>query len=379
MQRRALEAVVSSPASSHASHGVVESMDYDLSGSTLGAWTLERVLGEGAMGTVYLARDTGGGVAAVKVLKAEHAENPDLVRRFIAEATAVNAIRHEHIVDVRTFGQEPRPGRKPLAFCVMELLEGVLLSDVIGEHFTVQRTARLAHQLCQALHAAHQIGVVHRDVKPENLFLHRTPGDPEFLKVLDFGIAKLLKPIGDLPQSGTAAGVVIGTPEYMAPEQALGAPTDRRADVYAVGLILYELLSGAQPFRATTFGRLMVEITTKPPPPLPEVNALGEPLHPTLRATVLRCLAKEPAQRFATAAELAQALEPFVTGAPVPPPESVEPVPAAVPSVPAPPRSASPSAIEDARLVRPSRLPWVVLGLVVLAMGVAAVLLSRGP
>ncbi|MDP3238402.1 MAG: serine/threonine-protein kinase, partial [Myxococcales bacterium] len=172
--------------------GVVETMDYDLTGTELGQWQLEKVLGEGAMGKVYLAKHQRiGRIAAVKVLKAEHAKNPDLVQRFIAEATAVNAIRNEHIVEVFDFGEQLQPDGSSLAYCVMELLEGSPLSAVMEQHFTIARLARIGVQLSKALASAHHIGVVHRDVKPENLYLHRRGDDAEFLKVLDFGIAKL--------------------------------------------------------------------------------------------------------------------------------------------------------------------------------------------
>ncbi|MBL8923404.1 MAG: serine/threonine protein kinase [Myxococcaceae bacterium] len=348
-------------------------MDFDLSGAELGPWHLERLLGEGAMGKVYLAKHQRiGRVAAVKVLKAEHAKNPDLVQRFIAEATAVNAIRNEHIVEVYDFGEQPQPDGSALAYCVMELLEGRPLSEVMQQHFTIARTVRLGWQLAKALHSAHEIGVVHRDVKPENMFLHRKGDDVEFLKVLDFGVAKLLKPIGDLPQSGTAAGIVIGTPEYMAPEQALGAPTDRRADLYAVGLVLYELISGVQPFHADTFGKLVVEITSKPPPPLPDKTALGEVVHPTLKRIITRCLEKEPDRRFQTAEELAHALEPFVTGAPV---RELAPTP--MPRMPA--LLPSPNEADDALVVQRSKAPVVVAASVVLALLGAGVLLFMPP
>lgn len=360
------------------STATVEAMDFNLAGVDLGPWHLEKVLGEGAMGTVYLARHQRiGRTAAVKVLKAEHAKNPDLVQRFIAEATAVNAIKNEHIVEVFDFGEQLQPDGSSLAWCVMELLEGQPLSALMTQHFTLARTVKLGWQLAKALHAAHQIGVVHRDVKPENMFLHRKGDDPEFLKVLDFGIAKLLKPIGDIPQSGTAAGIVIGTPEYMAPEQALGSATDRRADIYAVGLVLYELIAGVQPFRGDTFGKLVVEITSKPPPPLPSVTALGEPVHPVLEAIVRRCLAKEPERRFQSADELAQALEPFVTGAPVRP-LAATPQPQVPPvEVAKPARQAAPSVI-DTSAIRPSRAPLVFGALVFVGVVMGAVVLLSG-
>ncbi|MDP3233783.1 MAG: PEGA domain-containing protein, partial [Myxococcales bacterium] len=181
---------------------------------------------------------------------------------------------------------------------------------------------------------------------------------------LDFGIAKLLKPIGDIPQSGTAAGIVIGTPEYMAPEQALGSATDRRADLYAVGLVLYELVAGVQPFRADTFGKLVVEITSKPPPTLPDVNALGEPVHPVLKAIINRCLEKEPDRRFQSAEALAEALEPFATGGPIRP---LAPTP-----VPAAPTLTD----EEVQVVRPSKTPLVVAAVVALGLVAAGIVFA---
>jgi serine/threonine protein kinase len=349
----------------------VDSVDYDLSGSMLGAWQLDRVLGEGAMGKVYSARHQRiGRTAAVKVLKAEHARHPDLVQRFIGEATAVNAIKNDHIVEVYDFGEQLQPDGSSLVYCVMEQLDGRPLSEAMGEHFTIARSTRLAFQLTRALGAAHHLGVVHRDVKPENLFLHRKDGDAEYLKVLDFGIAKLLKPIGDLPQSGTIAGTVIGTPEYMAPEQALGSATDARADLYAVGLILYELLSGLQPFTGDTFGKLVVEISGTPPPPLPAMNALGEPIHPTLVAIVMRCLEKSPDRRFQVAEELAAVLEPFVVGTAIAPASSV---------APAPRRTLAPPPEPELPKLEKSKAPLVVLGLFALVVigGVAVGLAPR--
>jgi serine/threonine-protein kinase len=321
----------------------------DLSGTVLGQYQLERILGEGAMGRVYLARHQRiGRVAAVKVLKAEHAASAELVGRFIQEATAVNTIKNEHIVEVYDFGEEPLPDGGQRVFCVMELLEGRALSDAINDGpLPLHRVVRLVRQLSLALGAAHQVGVVHRDVKPENIFLHRRPGDPEFVKVLDFGVAKLLKPLGDIPRSGTQAGVVIGTPEYMAPEQALGAETDARIDLYAAGLVLYELLAGRQPFTADTFGKMVVQITTQPPPPLPACCPHGEAIPPGLAAVVKKALEKKADDRYATARDLADALAPFEQEG-----------------------SAEPLEPELRQVLRPSPLPRVVAGVV--ALGVLA-------
>ncbi len=287
--------------------------EVDLTGTALGPWVLERVLGEGAMGRVYLGRHQRiGREAAVKVLKAEHARSADLVQRFIQEATAVNAIKNEHIVEVSDFGEQPQEGGPARVYCVMELLHGRSLADAMDqERFAVQRAVKVCQAIARALHAAHQVGVVHRDVKPENIFLHQKGPDGEFVKVLDFGVAKLLKPIGDIPRSGTQAGIVIGTPEYMAPEQALGSPTDFRVDLYAVGVVLYELLAGHRPYAGDTFGKLVVELTTRPVPPLPARTSTGDAIPAGLAQVVLKCLSREPDARYESAEALAVALEPF--------------------------------------------------------------------
>ncbi|MBK7863624.1 MAG: protein kinase [Archangiaceae bacterium] len=297
----------------------VEIVDPDLTGQSLGKYAIEKIIGEGAMGRVYLARHTRiGRQAAIKVLKAEHARSRELVQRFIQEATAVNAIKNDHIVEVYDFGEDLLPDGSSRVFCVMELLEGIALADEMWKApLKVQRAVRITQQLARALGAAHKVGVVHRDIKPDNIFLSmKTDSSPrlsldDYVKVLDFGVAKLLKQIGDLPKSATSAGIVIGTPEYMAPEQALGLGTDLRVDVYAVGLTLYEMLTGVQPFQADSFGKLVVEITSRAPPPLPQKSRSGELIPRGLADVVMKCLQKKADDRYASAEELAHALEPF--------------------------------------------------------------------
>ncbi|MFO0598875.1 MAG: protein kinase [Myxococcaceae bacterium] len=353
----------------------VEVVEPDLSGRSLSHFKLESVLGEGAMARVYRATDTRSNAAvAVKVLKQEHVVEPEFVQRFIQEVKAVENIHNPHIVQVSDFGDEAWGEHQRVVFCVMELLEGRSLADAMtDETFGVVRSVRIAQQAARALHAAHQVGVVHRDIKPENLFLTKE-ASKEFVKLLDFGIAKLLRPIGDLPRVGTKAGVVVGTPEYMAPEQAMGGEADARIDVYAVGLVLYELLSGDQPFKGETFGKLVLEITQSPPPPLPEVTHAGERLPPGLAAVVLKCLEKLPADRYASAAELADALEPFAN-----PRLSQDRIPAVRINEPV----EVPSAVTEADLaeaVKPSKMPLIiagaVLGLVLLG---GAWLFLKGP
>jgi serine/threonine protein kinase len=286
-----------------------------LEGTQVGHWRLERLLGEGAMGRVFAARHARiGRQAAVKVLKVEHAASPDVVRRFVQESQAVNAIRDEHLVDVYDFGEVEQPSGPALVYCVMELLEGEALSTTLDRGaVAVQRAASICMQLARALAAAHRVGVVHRDIKPENVFLVPR-GDHDFVKVLDFGVAKVARPLGDEPLTGTLAGVVLGTPEYLSPEQASGGSVDWRADLYAVGLVLYELLTGAQPLQAHSFGELVREICHRPAPPLPLRSPLGEPIPRALAHLVARCLEKQPEARYQSGEELARALEPYALG-----------------------------------------------------------------
>ena len=330
----------------------VEVMEPQLEGHTLASWKIQKVLGEGAMAKVYLATDTrDGSKAAVKVLKQEHLLEPEFVHRFTQEVSAVNAIANQHIVQVTHFGDEPLPDGRRCVYCVMEVLEGAALAEAINQGpFALKRIASLGQQLARALHAAHEVGVVHRDVKPENIFLTTRDGVPDFVKVLDFGVAKLLKPIGDLKLVGTKAGIVVGTPEYMAPEQAMGQPPDARVDVYAVGLVLYELLAGVQPFIADNFGQLVLHITQTPPPALPPLSVSGERILPVLAAVVMRCLEKKPEARFPSAAALADALAPFTGAAPVAGPVDEEAL---------------------AAVVRPSRAPMIAAAVVVLLLAVA--------
>lgn len=288
----------------------VEVLEPDLSGSRLGPWLLERVIGEGAIGCVYLARhQERPDAVAVKVLKREHAADAEVRHRFALEAQAVRAVRDEHFVEVYDYGQVDHP-MGPVVYWAMELLHGEPLSEVVQRGpLAIERAVHITGQLALALHAAHQTGLVHRDVKPENVFLHRH-GEPavEQVKVLDFGLAKVRRPVAGLKPPGTQAGVAVGTPEYMAPEQAMGLEVDPRADLFAVGLVLYELLTGTRPYRAESFARRVVALTRTIAPRLPEVTPLGEPVPEALRAIVARCLEREPSQRFESGAELADAL-----------------------------------------------------------------------
>ena len=290
----------------------VEIIEPDLSGNQLGPWFLERVVGEGAIGRVYLARHEGRPApAAVKVLKREHATDAEVRHRFLLEALAVNAVKNHHLVQVYDFGEIEHPAG-PMVYWAMEFLDGEPLSETLSRGtLEVRRAAHIARQVAQALHAAHQVGVIHRDVKPENVFLEQRGTEVDHVKVLDFGLAKLLRPIGGVAPPGTLAGIVVGTPEYMSPEQAIGAAVDLRSDLFAVGLVLYELLTGTGPYQADTFAKRIVQLTHTIAPRLPALTAAGEPVPAELADLVARCLAAEPDNRFQTGEELARALEPF--------------------------------------------------------------------
>ncbi len=205
-------------------------------GETLGVYVLEQVLGEGSMGTVYLGRHQRlGRQVALKVLHEHLLRDQRLVKRFMQEGRVVNQINHEHIVEVHDFVEELAPER---VYCVMELLKGETLSQRLATRAVNLESVRtIGRQIASALGAAHAVGVVHRDVKPENIFLLSRDGRDDWVKVLDFGIAKSDQNTVNLVES--QQGTLLGTPRYMAPEQVAGLEVDARTDVYALGTILY--------------------------------------------------------------------------------------------------------------------------------------------
>lgn len=271
-----------------------------LVGQTLGDFRILRELGRGGMGTVYLAEHTLiGSRVAIKLLHPELASNRDLVARFFAEARAVNLIGHENVVSIFDMRWLSPHGY----FLVMEYLEGVPLSDAVRGPMPADRALPILEQTCRALEAAHAHGIVHRDLKPENLFLIRRGGQSDFVKVLDFGVAKLSTFYSNRP--GTAAGVLVGTPEFMAPEQLAAAPVDGRADVYALGVISYLLATGRLPYLGRGIPEiLMAHAAGKPTPPEKLVSGLQR----TWTELTLRALEKDPEQRFPTVAEMGEAI-----------------------------------------------------------------------
>ncbi len=285
----------------------------DQPGQILGSYQLIELIGQGSMGRVYLARHLRlGRAVALKLLRPEHARNPDLLQRFFQEARTVNQISHEHIVEIFDFVDESAGDGR--VYYVMELLQGKSLSDLLeSEPLAVSRIAALGVQVCDALEAAHRVGVVHRDIKPDNLFVVKRPGEPDYVKVLDFGVAKLTSPLEGLTRGQTLEGLIIGTPDYMSPEQARGRAADARSDIYGVGTVLYQLLCGRLPFDGPSLGELLTQVVRTPPRALPRHTVAGEPIPEALREVVQRCLEKEPEDRYASMAALGEALRPFTT------------------------------------------------------------------
>ena len=275
-----------------------------------GRYLIQRKLGEGGMGAVYLAtHNVLEKQVALKVLHGEFARKPDLVERFMQEAKAASRIRHENVIDISDFGHTP----EGLVFFAMELLKGHDLHEEIararlaGQLLPWERSKKIFLQICAALSAAHALGIIHRDLKPENIYLVEFLGEPDFVKLLDFGIAKLTE-VADGDRKLTRTGMLFGTPEYMSPEQARGDPPDHRVDIYAMGCILFQLVTGRVPFEAENFmGVLSLHLVQPPPEIPPEVfDSIGAPR--ALAQVIDQALAKDRNQRFATIDDLARAV-----------------------------------------------------------------------
>jgi serine/threonine-protein kinase len=300
-------------------------------GSTLGPFKITKVIGRGGMGTVYLGEHAViGSRVAIKVLQEKLASDEGLVARFYAEARAVNLIGHQNIVNIFDMNVVP-PNRY---YLVMEFLEGKPLNYLLTAPVAAAVSIPILVQVCDALQAAHDAGIVHRDLKPENIFLIKRGRAENFVKVLDFGLAKLLDT--ERSSTHTAAGLIVGTPEFMSPEQANSTPVDGRSDIYALGCIAWLMATGRLPFPQRGLTDLLVAhrgVTPKAPhevvPTVPRV----------LSAVIMKAMSKDPAQRYQSANDFAAALEdalrapadaPLVPPAPtprqlVPPPRPATP------------------------------------------------------
>ncbi|HEX4353530.1 MAG TPA: serine/threonine-protein kinase, partial [Polyangiales bacterium] len=269
-------------------------------------YELRRVIGEGGMGSVYEARHTRlfSKRFAIKVLHGDLTRQPEVVDRFLREAEATSALHHPNIVGVLDVNQLP-DGRP---YIVAELLEGQQLGDYFERHgkLASEEAVAICRPICHALMAAHGKDIVHRDIKPENLFLVGE-GEQRTTKVLDFGISR----VGDAAGSNTKTGMILGTPAYMPPEQARGQRVDHRADIYAVGAILYEAVTGKAPFESddpiATLGAVLTQSPVSPRSFAPDLSA-------GLELVIQKAMAKSPDDRYASMREFDAALAEFDRG-----------------------------------------------------------------
>ncbi len=289
-------------------------MDYKLPpdprvGTVLsGRYRIDALIGEGGMGKVYAAEHVAMHKRlALKVLHRELSVVPELVTRFEREAMAAANIDHANIASATDFGKLEDDS----VFIALELVEGRCLRDVIAAGpIPIRRALGIARQIASALAAAHALSIVHRDLKPENVMLVERNSDPDFVKVLDFGVAKV--PIGEAGGAGpgvlTRIGTVFGTPEYIPPEQALGQPSDGRADLYSLGVMLYEMLTGVRPFTSTSKVNLVGMHLSEPPPKI-EDRAPGLGVPDALETLVARLLKKSASDRPQRAEDVIKAID----------------------------------------------------------------------
>jgi eukaryotic-like serine/threonine-protein kinase len=320
-----------------------------------------REIGRGGMGIVYEAEHVDlGKRVAIKVMLEKYADDDEAVTRFKREALAASRIGNPHIIDVSHIGAAP-DGRP---FVVMELLDGEPLSKVLERTGPMPpwRAVHIMRQVLRAVGAAHAKGIIHRDLKPDNIFIVNRDDQHDFVKLLDFGISKMIDTGEQMAATRlTTTGVVMGTPLYMAPEQATGSGVDHRVDLYAAGVILFEMLSGRPPFNETNYNLLVAKLITATPPHLDD---LRRGLPAALVTAVHRALEKDPDHRFTSAEAFAQSL-PTDRAISEPNLEIAHTLPPGV-SLHAPPRS----------LARPpaSRKGWLIgIGAVVVAIGAAAI------
>jgi serine/threonine protein kinase len=284
--------------------GDVVTATASLVNQTIGNYRVLRLLGEGGMGVVYLAQHPViGRKVAIKLLHAVLARDPDIVSRFFNEARAIHMIAHENIVEILDFGQtaDGQP------YFIMEYLEGESLSEVVSRGpMPIDLVETIGGQMCRALGAAHTKGIVHRDLKPHNVQLCAKPDGSPQVKILDFGVAKILSSPDGAQSVKTRTGSLMGTPLYMSPEQCKGSGVlDHRTDIYSLGVMLFEMVAGRPPFTAEGVGELFAKHMLEEPPPLlhfaPEAP-------PHLAAAIMKSLAKDPGDRFQSMEEFRQAL-----------------------------------------------------------------------
>jgi len=278
-----------------------------------GKYEILKKIGEGGMGSVYIATQQSiDRKVAIKVLLGKLAEDTTAVARFEQEAKAISKMQHPNTVTIYDFGRTEGTDEDEdeRLYIVMEYLKGRTLTQLLRAHkvLPAPRACKIIRQVCASLADAHATGIIHRDLKPDNIFLTEVGGDPDWVKVLDFGVAKL----ADSESAGnlTQTGMIFGTPKYMSPEQAEGRPIDYRADIYALGVVLYELLVGRPPFIADTPVGLLLKHISEPPAPFSKVRPDLQ-IDPRIEAITMRALDKRPDARQQMVSELAAELEAF--------------------------------------------------------------------
>lgn len=286
---------------------MIEGETDPLIGTTIdGRYQVEGVLGEGGMGLVYKARHTMLGKSlAIKVLRRDVSKNEEIMTRFRQEAQSATAIGNQHIIDISDFGMLPDGS----TYFIMEYLDGKDLGEIIEDSGKLDPgvVLHISMQLCRALGAAHKAGIVHRDMKPDNVHLLHRGGDENFVKVLDFGIAK----VGGSSSKLTRAGQVFGTPHYMSPEQCSGTGVDHRTDIYALGIMMYEMLTGVCPFDADNLmGILTKHLHEQAVPPRQLFPSIPE----GMERVVLRAIEKDIDARYQTMEEILEDLEGLAQG-----------------------------------------------------------------
>ncbi len=317
-------------------------------------YQLIRPIGRGGMGEVFLARERESGTeVVVKVLLPELGDSPRLVERLRLEARALGALDHPNIVRVFVSGETA----EGLPFLALECLTGSTLAEELraDRHPALRGALNDVVQVLSGLAAAHGLGLVHRDVKPSNVFAHRDPERGRVMKLLDFGVVKVLGDRGPMSMAAlTTAGFSIGTPRYMSPEQARAGKIDARSDVYSVGLLLYRLVCGRGPFDDCRRDVEIVKAHLRQKPRPPSVYA-RHPLPPALDATILKALEKKPADRFQSAAELSTALQ-AIADTLVESGEWPEPTVVVPPDCP-PPRAFPPGSTRPMENTQPTEYP----------------------
>ncbi|ACY15974.1 serine/threonine protein kinase [Haliangium ochraceum] len=270
-------------------------------------FVIESKVGEGGFGAVYKGKQLGTGrVVALKLLHPEITQDENLEARFRREGLVMCNLRDAHTVTTYDFDQTP----DGTLFIAMELLEGRSLHDVFYTEAPLEwrRMLRIVEQMCTSLAEAHSQGIVHRDLKPENIYLETRPSEAEFVKILDFGIAKVMRGDGTQTPQLTAMGQTLGTLEYMSPEQLMGKELDGRSDIYTVGVLIYEMITGRLPFPDAKGPAALITAQLREVPERPSVvNAAGQ-IPPTVDELVLKMLAKDKAKRFADVNELREAV-----------------------------------------------------------------------